>query len=235
MAADRCRTADAERRQPAATSTARTAAVSSLSAPPAPPRLSTSRSAIAASARRSASTSRLETSSTNWSAARGGIRSVFLTCAARLAGRERLGDRERVAQPADHVVDQAGDALALLAQLEQQPRGGLAVAGHQRVGERPDLALGRARAGLLDLLGAELAPGAVLQRELLQLPQQPLLAVADLGDQRLRAVACRASSSSAAGLLGAPTSAGRQALTVDLGGDLPADRLDRLVQLRRAP
>ena len=68
----------------------------------------------------------------------------------------------------------------------KRARGALAVAGDDRVGERPDLALGRARAGLLHLLDADRGAGAVLERELLELALQPLLAVADLGDQRPR-------------------------------------------------
>ena len=50
------------------------------------------------------------------------------------------------------------------------------------------LLLGGGRAGLIDLLGADRRARAVLERELLELAQQPLLAVADLGDERLRAV-----------------------------------------------
>src|SRR4051794_17296061 len=68
--------------------------------------------------------------------------------AGRLAGGERLGDGQRVAQPADHVVDQTGGALALLAQLEQQPRGGAAGARPPRGGPRPHPSLRPAGAGL---------------------------------------------------------------------------------------
>ncbi len=82
------------------------------------------------------------TSLMNLSAARGGIRSVRLTCAGAWPACSASATATRVAQPADHVVDQAGDALALLAQLEQQLDRGLLVARDERVGERPDLALG---------------------------------------------------------------------------------------------
>ncbi len=60
------------------------------------------------------------------------------------------------------------------------------VAGDERVDEAPDLALGRRRGDVLDLLDAEVRAAAVLERELLELAQQALLAVADLGDERLR-------------------------------------------------
>ena len=110
---------------------------------------------MTSSARRSASTSRLATSAMKRSAALGGIRSVRRTCAGRLAGRERLGDRDRVLQPADDLVEQAGEALALAAQLDERPDRGLLVAGEERVGERPRLALGGGGARLLDLGGGE--------------------------------------------------------------------------------
>ena len=84
------------------------------------------------------------------------------------------------------MVLQARQPLALLAQLQQQPKGCLLVAGDERVGERPDLALGRAGAALVDLVHADAGARAVLERELLELAQQALLALADLGDQRLR-------------------------------------------------
>ena len=207
------------------------ATVSSLSTPPRRPRVSTSRSAIAASAWRSDSRSRACTSLMNLSAARGGIRSVRLTWAGAWPGVERLGDRDRVPQAADHVVDQAGDPLTLLAQLEQQLDRGLLVAGDERVGERPDLLLGRGGAGLDDLLGADRGARAVLERELLELAQQPLLAVADLRDERLRALAVQVDLQRP-GLAFQPL---RQVprLDVVLGRDLAADLLDRLVELVR--
>ena len=74
-----------------------------------------------------------------------------------------------------------------------------------------------------------LAPGAVLHGELLELSQQPLLAVADLRDQQLRAVLVEVELE-AVGLLDHPL---REipGLDVHLGGDLPAGLLDRLVEL----
>ena len=72
---------------------------------------------------------------------------------------------------------------------------------------------------------------AVLERELLELAQQALLAVADLGDQRACAPACRARARAPRARLDQPA---RQLprLDVALGGDLAAGRLDRLA---RAP
>ena len=102
----------------------------------------------------------------------------------RLAGRERLGDRDRVPEPADDLVEQAGEPLALAAQLDERAHRGLLVAGDEGVGERPGLALGRGRARLLDLRDADRGALPVLERELLELAQQPLLAIADLGDER---------------------------------------------------
>ena len=69
---------------------------------------------------------------------------------------------------------------------------------------------------------------AVLERELLQFAQQPLLALADLGDERLGAVAVELQVERP-GLLGEPL---RQVpgLHVDLGGDLAAGLLHRLVE-----
>ena len=149
----------------------------------------------------------------------------------RLALIERLGDGDGVPQAADHVVDQARDALTLLAQLEQQLDRGLLVAGDQRVGERPDLLLGRGGAGLDDLLGADRGARAVLEGELLELAQEPLLAVADLRDERLRAVAVQVDLQR----LGLAFQPLRQIprLDVVLGRDLAADLLDRLVELVR--
>ena len=60
-----------------------------------------------------------------------------------------------------------------------------AVAGDERVAERPDLALGAVGGDRLDVVEAELGAAAVLERELLELAQQALLAVADGGDERL--------------------------------------------------
>ena len=61
------------------------------------------------------------------------------------------------------------------------PGGRLGVAGHQRVGERPRPALGRRRRKLLDLGGLDRAPpGSAAERKLLELAQQPLLAIADV-------------------------------------------------------
>ena len=104
-----------------------------------------------------------------------------------LAGGERLGDLERVAQAVGDVVEQAGQALALGAELDERAHGGLLVAGHEGVAEGPDLALRGGGARLLDLGLAERGALAVLERELLELAQQPLLALADLVDEGLGA------------------------------------------------
>ena len=161
------------------------------------------------------------------------MRSVFLTCAARLAGCSASATATASRRPADHAVDQAGDALALLAQLEQQRDGGLAVAGHERVGERPDLALGRAwRRTPRPRRRRCSRPGRARARA------SPARAAAAAGGRRPgrrapsrprgpgRAERCR--------LLGQPL---RQipGLDVDLGGDLAAGRLDRRVRAWRAP
>ena len=57
------------------------------------------------------------------------------------------------------------------------------VAGHERVDEAPHLALGRRRGDGLDLLDADAGALAVLERELLELAQEALLALADVGDR----------------------------------------------------
>ena len=65
----------------------------------------------------------------------------------------------------------------------------LPVAADERVDERPDLTLGAVRGGVLDVLERDVRVRPVLDRELLDLAQQALLAVADLADERLRRVA----------------------------------------------
>ena len=167
----------------------------------------------------------------NLSAARGRHAQRLLDLGGRLALAQRLGDRDGVPQAADHVVDQPRDALALLAQLEQQLDRGLLVAGDERVGERPDLLLGRGGAGLDDLLGADRRARAVLERELLELAQQPLLAVADLRDERLGALAVEVDLQRP-GLAFQPLREIPR-LDVVLRRDLAADLLDRLVELVR--
>ena len=152
-----------------------------------------------------------------------------MTCAAGLPRRERLGDRERVAQAAHDPVEQARHALALLAQLQQRPRRRALVAGDERVGERPRLALGRAGAEARSTSSTpERAPCAVLERELLQLAQQPLLAIADVRDQRPRGLRVELEAELAA----RADDPARQLARLDgaLLRDLPAGRLDRLAQ-----
>ena len=73
----------------------------------APPRESSSRSASAPSAARRRSGSLRATSAMKRSAARGGMRSAALDLRGRLARLQALRDRERVAQPLSHQVDQA--------------------------------------------------------------------------------------------------------------------------------
>src|SRR5215207_3196903 len=145
--------------------------------------------------------------------------------------RQRLRDRHCIPQPAHHPVEQPGHALALLAQLEQRSRSGPLVAGHERVRQRPRLALGRARRGLLDLLRAQPRPGAVLQRQLLELSLEPLPAVPDMGDQRPRALLIELDVE----LRGPRDEPARQLARLDVAcfGDLPSRRLDRVAQRRR--
>ena len=113
---------------------------------PTPPRLSTSRSASSSSARRKASGSRRRDVGDQPVGGERRHPQAAPHLRRGLAGGERLGDRERVADAADHLVEQARDPLALLAQLQQRAGGGLLVAGHERVGERPGAALGGAGA-----------------------------------------------------------------------------------------
>ena len=81
-------------------------------------------------------------------------------------------------------IQEPRQPLALAAQLDERADGGLLVAGDEGVAERPDLALGGGGGRLLDLRLAERGAPAVLERELLELAEQALLALADLGDER---------------------------------------------------
>jgi hypothetical protein len=92
---------------------------------------------------------------------------------------------ENVAHPARHERHQARQRLALSAQLQERARGAAPVAGHEGVDEAPHLALGRRRGDGLDLLDADVGALPVLERELLELAQEALLALAGVGDQRL--------------------------------------------------
>src|SRR6185436_21171711 len=147
-----------------------------------------------------------------------------------LARGQRVGHHRGLAQLAGHAVGEARYALALLAQFQQGGDRGLAVAVDERVGERPDLALARRRAGLLDLVGTDRGALAVFERELLELASEPLLAVAHLGDQRARRIAVEPEAELLA-LLDHP---GRQLLALDvhLRGDLAARLVDRVMELR---
>src|SRR3954453_3518364 len=104
----------------------------------------------------------------------------------RLAGVEAADDVVGLAHALGHPEQEAGQALALRAQLHVRARGALHVAGDEQVGERPDLALGGVRGALVNVLGRDLRVGADLERQRLQLAQEPLLTLADMGDQRLR-------------------------------------------------
>ena len=101
----------------------------------------------------------------------------------------------------------------------------------EQVGQRPDLALGRVRARALDLVDPELRARAELERELLELAQQALLAVADVRDERLRRGAVELEAEPAR-LLAHPL---RQLPGLDgaLGADVAAGRLDRRRAARR--
>ena len=102
---------------------------------------------------------------------------------------EPLRDREDVADAAGEQPHEAPHGLALRAQREERLRRRGGVASDERVDEAPDLALGGVRGGVLDDVAADPRARAELERELLELAQQPLLALADEADQRLRSVA----------------------------------------------
>ena len=98
------------------------------------------------------------------------------------------GDHQRRAQTRCHQVEQSGQPLALRPQADVRPHSTREPALDERIGERIRLQLGRVRDPQLDLLGAQrhgsrLPPRrARLQRELLELPEQPLASLADVGD-----------------------------------------------------
>ena len=161
--------------------------MSSASVPP--PRDSTSRSARRSSARRSRRTSERCASARNAEAAfaRHTQRRAHLRLG--LAGLQARDHLVGEAHPRGHPVQEPGQPLAGGAQLEVAGHRARPVAGDQRVGERPDLALGRAGGELLDEVGVDLRARPELQGELLELAQQALLALADAVHQRLRAAA----------------------------------------------
>ena len=105
-----------------------------------------------------------------------------------LAGVERDRDLVRGPDALAHPVQEARQPLPLAAQRQVQARGGGRVPAQERVGERPGPVLGRRRGQLVDRRGVDARAGAGVQRELLELAQQPLLPVADVGDQRPRGV-----------------------------------------------
>ena len=115
-----------------------------------------------------------------------------------------------------------GERLALRAQLEEGARRAMRSRRHERVDEPPDLALGRGRRRGLDLLDAERRARAVLERELLELAQQALLAVADRGDERLRGAAPVELDAEPLGL--APTQRGSSRALSVLGDDVARRR-----------
>ena len=107
----------------------------------------------------------------------------------RLAGLQAQRDRKRLAQALGHQVGQPGQPLALAAQAQVGERRLRGVAADERVGQRERAVLGGVGGAALDLLDADplgLSLGLDFQRELLQLAQQPLLASAHLGDERVR-------------------------------------------------
>ena len=115
---------------------------------------------------------------------RAGIRRLFLICAAGSPASSGSAiastSRSRRTMP----KSRPGSRSPCCAQLESARVAACSSPATSASASVHDLALGRAGAGLLDLLGAEPRAGAVLQRELLELAQQPLLAVADVGDER---------------------------------------------------
>ena len=166
------------RRRSAGSSAARPCPRSRHRAPP--PREASSRSAISSSARRSLSAPPRRASAIRPSAALDGIRSLRLICAGGLAGVERAGDLVPAADALRHPVQQTGHALALGAQRQVDACGRRRLARDERVRQRPRLALGRRRRQLLDLGRIEPRVRRHHQRQLLELAEQTLLAIADV-------------------------------------------------------
>ena len=102
--------------------------------------------------------------------------------------------------------------------VEERARRGRAVARDERVDEAPDLALGGVRGGVLDDVAADARAGPELERELLELAQQPLLALAD---ERRRAPARRRGRAATPSLAASRLQPARQVLGLQhvLGGD----------------
>ena len=124
-----------------------------------------------------------------WSAAHGLPFSAGLDLRRGLPRLQALRDREHVAHALGEQADEPADGLALRAERQVGARRGGAVAGDERVDEAPHLALGGVRRGVLDDVAADPRAGPELERELLELAQQALLALADEPDERSRAVA----------------------------------------------
>ena len=110
-----------------------------------------------------------------------------MTCAGDSPASSRIAIAEHVAHAAGHQRDEPRQRLALRAQLEERAR-------RLRRGRAPTSASTSAQTWRSAEAAA--APStsstpmrralAVLERELLELAQQPLLALADLRDERLR-------------------------------------------------
>ncbi len=207
----------------------------------APPRESSSRSASDASARRRRSGSLRATSATKPLGRARRHAQPALDLRRRLARAQAQRDRERVAQPLSHQVGQPRQPLALLAQAQvgERRRARRRRRRARRPARRPatrpngprEARCPRRATCVLAAVTLRLAIGqADAQRELLELAQQPLLALADLRDERLRRGAVERDAH-ARRLLAHP--AGQlPRLDGHLGDDLPPGALDRLVERR---
>ena len=134
-----------------------------------------------------------------------------------------LGDGEHVAHAARHQRDEARRATRPGRAARGRRASPLAVARDERVDEPPDLALGgaapRASTSSTPIVGAR----AVLERELLELAQQPLLAVADAA-RRAPARAGRRARRRARAAWPIAQRGSSRAFSTLLGGDVAAGR-----------
>ena len=207
--------------------------MSSLRAPP--PRLSSSRSASGSSAARRPSTSRRPTSSIRRSAAkRRHAQALARPGPGGWPGRERVGDRRCASRSAaHHPVCRPGSrspwarssSRQRCARRRRRPRRA------RRPASTPCARPSRARASSTS--SRHRRAGAELERQLLELAQQPLLAVADVGISALARAAVELEAELAARArdpLGQLPGLDRL-----LGGDVAAGLLHGLVERRRAP
>ena len=123
----------------------------------APPRVSSSRSASAPSARlQLADVAARDVGDEALGGARGHAQAA-LDLGDGLARLQALRDRDGVAQALGHQVGEAGHALALLAQAQVGERGLARVGADERVGKRVRAPLARVRGAAFDVLDADRA------------------------------------------------------------------------------